>query len=81
MPHKKSAKKRLRQRDKLTANNRAWKSRVATAFKAARAASPEEREAAVRHAVSTIDRAAKVGVVKKETARRRKSRLMKPRVK
>lgn len=81
MPHKKSAKKRLRQRDKLTANNRAWKSRVATAFKAARAASPEEREAAIRHAVSTIDRAAKVGVVKKETARRRKSRLMKPRVK
>ena len=76
MPHKKSAKKRLRQRDKLTAHNRAWKSRVATAVKAARTAPAEQRETAIRKAVSILDRAAKVGVVKKQTARRRKSRLM-----
>jgi len=77
VPHKKSAKKRLRQREKITAHNRAWKSRVAGAVKLADAAKPEERVKAVREAVSTIDRAAKVGVIKKETARRKKSRLMK----
>jgi len=76
VPHKKSAKKRLRQRDKLTAHNRAWKSRVSTAIKTARSASAEEKDQAVRKAVSVLDKAAKVGVVKKQTARRRKSRLM-----
>jgi len=77
VPHKKSAKKRLRQRDKLTAHNRAWKSRVATAVRAAREASGEGKNEAVKKAVSVIDRAAKVGVVKKATASRKKSRLMK----
>jgi len=76
VPHKKSAKKRLKQRDKITARNRAWKSRVATAVKAAESAAPGERENATREAVSTIDRAAKVGVLKRETASRKKSRLM-----
>ena len=79
MPHKKSAKKRLRQRVKLTAHNRAWKSRVTTSVRLAEAAGPEEKEKALRLAVSTIDRAAKVGVIRRETARRKKSRLMRKR--
>lgn len=77
LPHKKSAIKRRRQDEKLYARNRAVKSRMATAVKKVQTAPPEEREAAVKAAVSVIDRAAKVGVIKKETADRKKSRLMK----
>jgi small subunit ribosomal protein S20 len=76
LPHKKSAKKRLRQTVKRTARNRAVKSRIATAWKKVKAAPPVEREQAVRAAVSTIDKAVKTGVIKKATADRRKSRLM-----
>lgn len=76
MPHKESAKKRLRQTVKRTARNRAVKSRVATALKKVKSVPPADREQAVRAAVSVIDRAAKSGVMKKATADRRKSRLM-----
>jgi ribosomal protein S20 len=54
LPQKKSAKKRLRQNEKLNARNRAVRSRMAT-----------------------VDKAVKVGVIKKATADRKKSRLMK----
>ena len=77
MPQKKSAKKRLRQTDKRNARNRGIRSRMATAVRAAREASPEEREAALKRAVSIIDRAAKAGAIKKETAGRKKSKLAK----
>jgi small subunit ribosomal protein S20 len=77
LPHKKSAIKRLRQDEKITARNKAVKSRVATVMKKARTAPEGEREAAVRQAVSVVDKAAKVGVIKKATANRKKSRLMK----
>jgi small subunit ribosomal protein S20 len=79
LPQKKSAIKRRRQDEKLTARNKAVKSRVATAMKKARTAPEAEREAAVREAVSAVDKAAKVGVIKKATADRKKSRLMKSR--
>ena len=50
---------------------------MATAVRAAKAASPDEREAALKRAVSVIDRAAKAGAIKKETANRKKSKLTK----
>jgi small subunit ribosomal protein S20 len=77
LPHKKSAIKSLRQDEKRTARNKAVKSRMATAVKKARVADETGKNAAVRSAVSEIDKAAKVGVIKKATADRKKSRLMK----
>ena len=77
MPQKKSTIKRLRQNKKLNVKNRAVKSQVATAIRKIKTASPEEREAALKGAVSAIDQAAKAGVMKTETASRRKSRLVK----
>ena len=77
MPQKKSAIKRRRQDEKVNARNRAIRSKVATAVKKVQSAPAEEREQALRAAVSVIDKAVKVGVIKKATADRKKSRLMK----
>lgn len=77
MPHKKSTVKRLRQSKKLNSRNRAIKSRVGTAVRQAMEASAEGRPAALRTAIAEIDKAAKAGVYKKETANRKKSKLMK----
>jgi small subunit ribosomal protein S20 len=77
LPHKKSAIKRRRQDEKLSARNKAVRSRMATAVKKAQNAPEGEREAAVREAVSIVDKAAKAGAIKKATADRKKSRLMK----
>jgi small subunit ribosomal protein S20 len=77
LPQKKSAIKRRRQDEKLNARNRAMRSKMATAVKKAQGAPAEEREAALREAISVIDKAVKVGVIKKATADRKKSRLTK----
>ena len=77
MPQKKSAIKRLRQNEKQNARNRSIRSKMATAVKKVESAPAEEREQALRSAVSVIDKAVKVGVIKKATADRKKSRLMK----
>jgi small subunit ribosomal protein S20 len=77
LPQKKSTVKRLRQTQKLNARNQAVKSRVATAVRKARDSGPDAREAALRRAIAEIDKAVKAGVYKKETANRKKSRLMK----
>ena len=77
MPQKKSAIKRRRQDEKINARNRAMKSKMATAVKKAETAAAEEREQALRAAISVIDKAVKVGVIKKATADRKKSRLTK----
>jgi small subunit ribosomal protein S20 len=77
LPHKKSAIKRLRQNEKLNARNRGIKSQMATAVKKAVSAPAEEREAALRAAISAIDKAVKVGAIKKATGDRKKSRLTK----
>jgi len=53
------------------------KSKMATAVKRAESAPAEERETALRAAISVIDKAVKVGVIKKATADRKKSRLTK----
>lgn len=82
MPNTKSAAKRMRIEQKRRAHNRAVKSAVKTYIgKAQRAiaAQPEEEMtlAAVRQAISQLDRAATKGVLHPNNVARRKSRLMK----
>jgi small subunit ribosomal protein S20 len=66
--------KRLRQTVKRTLRNRAVKSRVKTLTKKARATRDPE---ALRAAVKAIDKAAAKGILHRNTAARKKSRLMK----
>jgi len=83
MPNNASAEKRMRQEHKRRAHNRSVKSLVKTQVTKARVAiasttvDEAAAEAAVRAAVSELDRAAKKGVIHKNNAARRKSRLMK----
>ncbi len=79
MPNTESAKKRMRQEQKRRLHNRSIKSAVRTAITKARnaIATGADAEAAVRNAVSQLDRAAKKGVLHPNNAARRKSRLMK----
>jgi small subunit ribosomal protein S20 len=83
MPNNAAAEKRMRQEQKRRAHKRSVKSIVKTQVTKARQAitgtnvSAEDAEAAVRAAVSELDRAAKKGVIHKNNAARRKSRLMK----
>jgi small subunit ribosomal protein S20 len=83
MPNSTSAKKRMRQEVKRRAHNRSIKSLVRTQITKARQAiatptvNSEDAFEAVRQAVSELDRAAKKGVIHKNNAARRKSRLMK----
>ncbi|HZU66022.1 MAG TPA: 30S ribosomal protein S20 [Ktedonobacteraceae bacterium] len=80
MPNNPSAEKRMRQEQKRRLHNRSIKSLVKTRVTKARQAINDEdvnAEAAVRAAVSELDRAAKKGVIHRNNAARRKSRLMK----
>jgi small subunit ribosomal protein S20 len=83
MPNNASAEKRMRQELTRRSHNRSVKSLVKTQVTKARVAisstatNAEDAEAAVRAAVSELDRAAKKGVIHKNNAARRKSRLMK----
>jgi small subunit ribosomal protein S20 len=83
MPNNPSAEKRMRQEIKRRAHNRSIKSLVRTEVTKARQAittpsvSTEAAQNAVRAAISELDRAAKKGVLHKNNASRRKSRLMK----
>jgi small subunit ribosomal protein S20 len=83
MPNNAAAEKRMRQEQKRRLHNRSIKSVVKTEITKARqsiAANSVNAEAAaeaVRDAVSELDRAAKKGVIHRNNAARRKSRLMK----
>ncbi|HEX4206571.1 MAG TPA: 30S ribosomal protein S20 [Ktedonobacteraceae bacterium] len=83
MPNNAAAKKRLRQEHKHRLINRSVKSIVRTEITKARlaietpAVNDEDALTAVRTAISQLDRAAKKGVIHKNNAARRKSRLMK----
>jgi small subunit ribosomal protein S20 len=80
MPNNPAAAKRMRQEQKRRLHNRSIKSLVKTQITKARQAINDEdanAEAAVRAAVSDLDRAAKKGVIHRNNAARRKSRLMK----
>ena len=80
MPNNASAEKRMRQEQKRRLHNRSIKSLVRTQITKARnaiAGGDENSEEAVRRAISDLDRAAKKGVIHRNNAARRKSRLMK----
>lgn len=79
MANTKSAEKAARQSEKRQAQNRIYLGGARTAVKRARAAidsgDPAAAEAAVKDAASMLDRAATKGVLHKNNASRRKSRL------
>ena len=78
MPNLRSAQKRVRIERKRYLRNKAVKSTVRTAVTNARgaiAATPETAEA-IRQAISELDRAVSKGVLHRNNAARRKSRLM-----
>ena len=79
MPNNAAAQKRMRQEQKRRLHNRSVKSLVKTQITKARqaVALDENAEEAVHAAVSELDRAAKKGVIHRNNAARRKSRLMK----
>jgi len=79
MPNNAAAQKRMRQEQKRRLHNRSVKSLVKTQITKARqaVALDENAEEAIRAAVSELDRAAKKGVIHRNNAARRKSRLMK----
>lgn len=70
MPNTRSAKKRLRQDEKKRVRNQAAKTRIKTETKKALAGGD------VATALSAIDRAAAKGIIHKNTAARKKSRLV-----
>jgi small subunit ribosomal protein S20 len=81
MPNIKSAKKRMRIEEKRRLRNNTVKSAVRTQLTKARSAivaapEAETTEAAIREAISNLDHAASKGVIHKNNAARRKSRLM-----
>ena len=76
MPHHKSAAKRVITNEKARRRNMAERTRVRTAIKAVHTATTRsDALAAYRKAMSVLDRTAAKGIIKKETASRRKARL------
>lgn len=80
MPNIKSAKKRVRSSEKQCAGNMAVKTKVKTVRRKTRdaltAGVVETSEQAVREYSSVLDKAVKRGVIKKNTAIRRKKRAV-----
>ena len=79
MPNIASAVKRVRVTEKRTLRNKSFSSALKTAFKKANNAvrgSAENRLELVRLAVKKIDQGVSKGVVHKNTANRKKSRLV-----
>ena len=74
MPRIKSAKKRMRQTRSRTEHNRAQRSAVKTAVKRARAETTKET---VATAMQVLDRGARKGLIHRNAAARKKSRLAK----
>jgi small subunit ribosomal protein S20 len=77
----KSAIKRNKQNEKRRLRNRVFRGRARTFVKDARhtiaAGDPEEARKATLKAISALDKAAEKGIIHKNNAARRKSRLMK----
>lgn len=81
MANTQSAQKRIRSNERKRAFNQRTRSRTRTAIRIAREAletpNAEEARKATLAAVSALDKAAEKGVLHKNSAARRKSRLMK----
>lgn len=80
MANHRSALKRIRASEKRRQRNRTVRGSTRTSVKKARAAiavgNLPEAQAAVQDAISALDKAAEKGVIHKNNAARRKSRLM-----
>ncbi|MBI5728989.1 MAG: 30S ribosomal protein S20 [Candidatus Magasanikbacteria bacterium] len=77
MPNKQNARKALRQAKKHALANATRRDAFRDAIKKTlKAATPEEAKKLVVAAQQALDKAAKMGVIKKNTAARRLSRLM-----
>ncbi|HDN78931.1 MAG: 30S ribosomal protein S20 [Chloroflexi bacterium] len=80
MPNTRSAKKEMRKAEKRRIRNRYYRSRARTYIKRVRKllgeGRIEEAREALRLAVKALDKAAQKGVIHKNNAARRKSRLM-----
>jgi small subunit ribosomal protein S20 len=77
MPNKPAARKALRQTKKHVVQNEIRRSAFKTAIKnVLKAKSSEEAKKLISAAQKALDKAAKSGVIKKNTASRRLSRLM-----
>lgn len=78
MPQHKSSIKRVRQDKKKRLHNRTLRSKMRTLYKSVlRTETKEEGESALKEAVSYIDRMAVKGIVHKNNAANKKSRLVK----
>lgn len=80
MPNKKAASKALRQTHKNRARNLRVERDVRSAIKTSREAiiaGKEDRQKLVAEAIKKLDRAVAKGIIKKNTAARKKSRLAK----
>ncbi|PDW03953.1 30S ribosomal protein S20 [Candidatus Viridilinea mediisalina] len=79
MANTSSAKKRIRSNERKHQRNTVYRSRVKTMVKKAEQSifSGTPDEATIREAISTLDKAAVKGIIHKNNAARRKSRLMK----
>jgi small subunit ribosomal protein S20 len=81
MPITKSAKKALRQNIKRRARNLVYKNKIKNFIKRARSLVSEnkleEAKKLLPQLYKTLDKAAKVGVIKKNTASRKKARITK----
>ncbi|HNW19998.1 MAG TPA: 30S ribosomal protein S20 [bacterium] len=80
MPNLKSAKKELRKSKSRTAHNEQVRQEIKKMVKGSRRAidaKTAEAVAMVKQTIKTLDKAVKKGVIKKNTASRKKSRLQK----
>lgn len=78
MPNTRSAKKNLRKSEKRRLSNQSVKSALKTYVRSAKqSASEENAEEKLRNAVKMLDKAAERGIIHKNQAARRKSRLAK----
>lgn len=79
MANSESSRKRIRINERKRVRNVMYRSRVKTAIKKAETGifAKKPDEAAIREALSTLDKAAGKGIIHKNNAARRKSRLMK----
>lgn len=75
MANTKSAMKRIRQNERRRLRNRAVRSKLRGAVKAARGAEGAARSAVVLDAIRALDKAVSKGVIHRNTAARKKSAL------
>ncbi len=77
MPNIKSAEKRTRTIGRKTESNIPFKSSMKSAIKKVEKSTDNEKENLLKVAIKKIDKAAAKGIIKKNTAARKKSRLTK----